>query len=366
MGSYGDYRSQVRSTLLAFLRSPARVTDSRPLRISVTRALATPTSPLSQHLKERFPHTRTAAREYSGVSGPLRIPRGTTDPGLIGTAFDIALRLLLVPQADVSVAFTGLTARRGLSATADVLRQLVKQLAPESQRDAHAHDQLARLAWVLGLSTTIYRTGRVDDSPLSRFRERRPTGSELLGLAGSVALAELCQLIDLASRSPISRVAATAHRLVSGPSFGSPQLLNADGDLILGDVLVDTKTSQGNQRSNGTWFSSVGRADLYQVLTYCLLDFDDRFAMRKVGFYAARYGELKVWTVEDFLEILSGGCATDLHDERERLRALLSAQVRSPSADSARRRLLHTLRQIPTGQTAPRHTKLPEDSPLDP
>jgi hypothetical protein len=42
-----------------------------------------------------------------------------------------------------------------------------------------------------------------------------------------------------------------------------------------------------------------------QVLGYAILDYGDRFGIRRLGFYLSRFGRLVTWTLDDLLALAS-------------------------------------------------------------
>jgi hypothetical protein len=70
------------------------------------------------------------------------------------------------------------------------------------------------------------------------------------------------------------------------PKFaGSKDIEGADADLILGDLLLEIKTVSKVR-------SSHYRAWLRQLLGYALLDYDDRYRIRRVGIWLTRQQQI--------------------------------------------------------------------------
>lgn len=79
---------------------------------------------------------------------------------------------------------------------------------------------------------------------------------------------------------------------VLNPTFfeGSMDVGGADGDLISGDALIDIKARMKPE---------VKADDLFQLLGYVLLDYEDMWAIRKVAVYLARQGRYLEWGLDE-------------------------------------------------------------------
>jgi hypothetical protein len=75
----------------------------------------------------------------------------------------------------------------------------------------------------------------------------------------------------------------------ANPIFaGSIAIGGADADFVIGDTVFELKTTK-------SFKASAIRAALLQLLGYSLLDYDDRFAIRRVGVYFARQEWVAAW-----------------------------------------------------------------------
>jgi hypothetical protein len=81
----------------------------------------------------------------------------------------------------------------------------------------------------------------------------------------------------------------------------------ADSDLIVGDLLIDVQGTVAPSR--------LGKQELFQLLGYALLDYDDEYGIRRLGFYLSRFGRLVTWPVEEYLALL--GCPRTLAELRK-------------------------------------------------
>src|SRR5262249_21359892 len=102
---------------------------------------------------------------------------------------------------------------------------------------------------------------------------------------------------------------------VLNPTFeGSPDVGGADADLILGDCLVEIKTTL-NPCWNRDW--------LYQLLGYVLLDYADHYQIRSIAIYLARQETIVRWPLKDVLTKTADGRALSLDQLRMSLKEVL-------------------------------------------
>jgi hypothetical protein len=167
-----------------------------------------------------------------------------------------------------------------------------------------AETTLARVCWVLNAWEGAYRGGHLDIEFTSN------DVPELLALASAPVVAELLALITRARTSgalthlrQLAANPAPGHALgIAGPVF-IPHW--ADGDLLLGDTLLDVKTVMHARDHPRT------AAWLQQLLAYTWLDGPDRYRIRRVGLYLARHGHLISWPIKTFTHTLLA--TTDPH-----------------------------------------------------
>jgi hypothetical protein len=97
-----------------------------------------------------------------------------------------------------------------------------------------------------------------------------------------------------------------------GPSFvGSPDVGGADGDAIVGGLLVEWKATRGDRRhSDGRRYCRLDGDTLHQLLGYLLLDYQDEFAIDTLALYSARYAYLVSWPIVELLTELVAGRST--------------------------------------------------------
>jgi len=102
--------------------------------------------------------------------------------------------------------------------------------------------------------------------------------------------------------------------------------MKADADFIAAGLLVEMKTTLGDERADGSRRAGLDGPTLQQMLGYLLLDFPDEFAVEEVGLYAARYGHLTTWRLPELLQELAGQ-PVDLAAERAAFHALLLGRL---------------------------------------
>jgi hypothetical protein len=290
----------------------------RPL----TGELADVRSPVRQFFDSRFSSgLRNVQGCYRQSAPALTVPpvqRTEADPRTVGTAADWLLRFLLHRRPALELAARGAVLcgaqrpRPGLSmlAALEELAQTLGMTRADFWQDRRSFDgpvtgnstepgHLARACWVLALLTEVYRGGPVVAwrGPLGRFRGRRPSVTELLGMAPPAAVSQLGRFRAVFESALLPALANRSGMWAIGPTFAGSALIAADADLVAGGLLADLKTSQK---------LSLGVTDMFQLLGYALLDFDDEFGISTVGTFSARYAYLASWDLGGLLGELAG------------------------------------------------------------
>lgn len=153
---------------------------------------------------------------------------------------------------------------------------------------------LNRYCVVLALFDEVFRTGRLQDSPLVRTPVKSAEG--LLDLVSEDWVDDLSAQSHLAFHTFKTRFDDGAN---CNPHFeGSCDVGGADGDLLLGGSIIEFKSTINPTAIKRFWWD--------QLLGYILLDYEDQLEMEKVGIYFARQGVLVEWALGDFLQSLSG------------------------------------------------------------
>lgn len=213
---------------------------------------------------------------------PLRCPPLGANPGLVGTAFDTALRVLL----------RGANRQMGRGDAPLVARLAALHMDPARVRtdvgdarsvlDAVAAgggfgDGEARAAVVLASYEVVARTGRYQD------------------LAGVVPDAAWRDVLALIRAVPLQAFAAQ-RQLVVGPLFRAARRVGgADADLLLDDALIEVKATKDLR---------LDRRSLQQLAAYLVLERlggipGSSEPVRRLGVYFARHGALHVLEVRE-------------------------------------------------------------------
>lgn len=311
------------------MQDPARL---RPL----TREIADTASPVRRFLDDHLSvGLRGAAGRYRSGAPALAVPPGTANPGTVGTAADWLLRLLTHPApshalplrgAEILDAFAGTVLTPGLMEIAGLLGM------PEPNRSLSAvtfigsvpgstaePELLARACWSLALFTEAFRTGPAMAGRhvfAERFQRAAPSAADLLALTPADALAQLGEFRGVFEHSLLPALAARRGTWALGPTFAGSHLMKADADLIAAGLLLELKTTSKAP--------ALARAEVFQVVGYALLDFDDAFALDTAALFSARYDYLAQWPLPELLEQLAGG-PVQLDELRAQFRGLLQA-----------------------------------------
>lgn len=282
--------------------------------------LADTASPVRKFFDERFTAgLREAQRHYREAAPSLvvpSVPHSDANPGTIGTAADWLLRFLVHPHPDLDLAMVGcancvsadiLVSRATLD---EVLRPLGMKPPDRPARSVMTFNgpcegtkaepaTLYRVCWALALLSEAYRGGPEVAvlGPLGRFRGQGVSAGDLLSLAPDAGLDQLAKLRQVFEASLLPTLAVRRGTWAVGPTFAGSEFMNADADLIAAGLLLGVKTTAKKP--------SLGVADLFQLLGYALLDYDDAFGIDAVGLFSARYGYLATWELDDFLNQLS-------------------------------------------------------------
>jgi hypothetical protein len=326
------------------------VPDQQWISGPLTCEIADVRSPVRQFLNERFTaELRPLQQQYRQAAPSLIIEpadKRDANPGTVGTAADWLLRFLLHPQPGLGLPFAGLAecAQAGLgllSAYAQVLAAIgiSGTAAADGLRSAaglgNAHtsncydgpaagstaepELLSRACWATALLTEAFRGGAdaALRGPLGLLAGKpKPAGEDLLALAPAAGLDQLRQFRQVFTSALVPRLAGRRGRWAAGPEFTGSALIGADADLIAAGLLLELKTSAAR--------FSLPVTDLFQVIGYALLDFDDEFGLTSLGIFSARYGRLTTWEISPLLCHLAGG-PVSLPRVRREFRGILLA-----------------------------------------
>jgi hypothetical protein len=310
--------------------------------MSLTSAIANRASPFSAFLEAELPKVRDLSAAFRAVRPPdgdaLRptAPEGVEPAwGTIGAAIDHRLRYAFADHGQPSESVeAGIQAapylapagaryviRQAGDELVEALHAMVAQRCPSDRTrpmllSAAAEDELARICYVMAWFEEARRSGRL--WPGTPLGDAGPdlVFDQMLAAVPDYAVADMAAQVQLAdSALSALRAACPPSRVHTGPVFaGSPDVGGADADMIIGDLLVDTKALAAPSR--------ISRRDFYQLIGYALLDYDDQFGIDRIGFYLSRFGQLITWQVAEYLTLL--GSQRPLTDLRKRCAAVLS------------------------------------------
>lgn len=270
----------------------------------LTAEVRDPRSHLSRFLRERFPDPRPIAADfYARLADASTIPPVPglgpelgNDAATIGVAFDRRLRYYLSVSPDPGLRIDP-TSPPGWAAFLASLGQTVQRIQPVRRRlDQASEDLLNRHCIVLARRDRLFPADAAAPSGAAFPRASpAPGAGALLALGDDRWLADL-RTLSWAAYDALGEL--LTQPAVLGPRFaGSRDAGGAEADLILGDCLVEVKTTV-----NPCW----RRAWLDQLLGYALLDYPDRYRIRSIGIYLARQATFLRWALDDVIATLSG------------------------------------------------------------
>ncbi len=264
------------------------------------------------------------------------MPRAEANPGTVGGAADWLLRFMVCPDPSVDLAVAGAAhlSPGMMMGVAEVAMLLGVTALPGTlsmggspvSGSAHAfigpgagtsvdQELLARGCWALALATEAFRSAQAAAmGPLAQFHGGPVTADALLALAPPAGIDQLTKFRHVFETALIPQLATRRGPWALGPTFsGSAMIGGADGDLIAAGLLLELKTSAK---------LTLAVKDLFQVIGYALLDFDDEYKLTEVGIFSARYAYLATWSVGGLLSELAG-CPASLQAARREFRQLL-------------------------------------------
>lgn len=251
------------------------------------------------------------------------------NPSTVGTAFDYRLRYDLHPfvcAETVAYATPRLLTRTGEKALVSLIDTFFRRTdvlvgrlnAHECELTDDDDVRITRACVVLALLEAVYRSGK--------WTHLLPVPTDLEELVPDEVVSDVVAL-HRSTRSALASIVGSIRtrsvRYVANPVFaGSVAVGGADADLLVGDTLLELKTTK---KLDG---SSL-RSALLQLLGYTLLDYDDIFGIRQVGAYFARQEYLRVWPVwqlvfpsTEVIAWVDAGVEPSPSDIAERLRKL--------------------------------------------
>lgn len=268
---------------------------------------------------ERLGITKPLQTAWRELGSPSILPPAGANPGTVGTALDYRLRnFFSVPDPDTLVAAQRVARlpEEGTAIKVDLrfrtigavlplrwktfakhLNDVVARADPVgNEPDDAAERELARCCLLLARFEAVFRGGRIAAGADLTALPPTATPEEQLAIIPQAAVDDAVALMRGAYGSDMC--ARFGQRFVANPTFaGSRAVGGADGDLIVGSTLVEVKT---------TVKPSLARAQIYQLVGYALLDWDDALGIAEVAFYSSRIPVMFGWPLEELLPTLSG------------------------------------------------------------
>jgi hypothetical protein len=281
--------------------------------MSLSTHLADRHSPVRRFVEDAFPiidSSKTGsplASELQGLLGLSNLPKVPTIPSgapasersLVGIALDYRIRYYFARfDLDDTVAAGGASvlsqerssacrrAAKAWASFADAHAQLLDRVQPEKKRLNSVDERdVARHCVLLAQYEQLFRAGPQIRSPLLTL-EPKAGAPELLARILEACVDDVCALSHAFEEDarPLFELPA-----VLNPNFrGSHDIGGADADLILGQTLFEIKTLTRLKMNDL-------REAMYQLLTYALLDYDDRYEIRSIAVYLTRHRD--IWTL---------------------------------------------------------------------
>ncbi|WP_328688168.1 UvrD-helicase domain-containing protein [Streptomyces phaeochromogenes] len=311
--------------------------------LPLTGQLQYPRSPMSVFLARHLPRTERVVGSYQQWSRALPptvqpMDERRPDYAALGRTIDYRLRLALGRGLGGAVT-TGVQLLGSTypleGAPAPDVRAALHTAGTRLLARLHAHldgavrlgdQELTRLCHVAGFYEAVYRNGVfARRRNLLAQADARTTLDQLTAAVPLYVLDDIAEQMELAERpfAPLRQL--PDEQRVCGPVFtGSSDLGGADADFIVGGLLIDCKATARPH--------TINRSAVQQLAGYLLLDYDDAYAIDRVGLYLSRQGGLITWSVPEFLSAL--GARVPLPRLRTQLRDHLRQAQRAASSKS--------------------------------
>lgn len=259
-----------------------------------------PKTSIGRYLRTNFPNVKPLQAEYKTLASDLVVDSLGANAGMVGTAADLIVRLILEPDSTPESALV-------LFPFNAIYHEVVNQLAGIGQSsDA---ELVARATWALALCVSAHRAG-ADRAPFvpGLVQSNDFSVDTMMNQADGSAIAELVKLKELLEERLIPKLTGP---LSLGPTFdlsrrGPAQRIAGEADLIAGGLLIDVKTTLAPKNGAGLRPDVLKADNLYQLLGYALLDYSNQYNIQRVGIYSARYGTLTEWPLERVTSLMSG------------------------------------------------------------
>jgi hypothetical protein len=281
-------------------------------------------SPLARFMRSSFPDVKNVSAAFDALrpsDSEALVPQVPDDVHVpwrtLNNAIDHRLRYGFshrgVPSESVErgiAAAWRLASRNSADAIKETADDLAAALAELVARERPVHrtrslalpteaeQALDRMCYALAWFEQVYRSRRL--WPSTPLGDAKPglTIEQLLKAVPGYAVDDIAAAARLAEASFAElRASCPPERIHAGPVLdGAADVGGAEADLIADDLLLEFKSTATP--------STLCAQDFYQVLGYLILDYRDRYGVRRLGFYLSRFGRIVTWTVEDYLAMI--------------------------------------------------------------
>lgn len=259
---------------------------------------------------------------------PLKVPLGAHGrAALVGTAFDYRVRLHLGADIGESAVLKRGIARMQLAGSrlGPSVDSAWAACAAKLLRETPTGDELtlSRASVVLAWLDAGSRSG-------GRWSDGMRSIAENIDRHDTPGWRHFAASVDEEIAGEVSalyrivRNRLPAEGAICGPTFaGSRAVGGADADLIVKNCLYEIKTTI-NPRDKLV-------EDFRQLIGYALLDWDDEYALSRIGFCYSRQAVCMTWPLDQLIVECTGSSSVDLQTLRRRFRALApkTASLRS-------------------------------------
>lgn len=299
------------------------------MRPIFTKLLADKQSHLARHLKTAYPATLELRKAVRAEAGDIIVAPGDAHAGTVGTAFDMLSGFLLIADhVPLDPAPTS-----GWRPVHALLTQHLIDIAHDTLPERETNHDFYKAVWVLAELGAIVRSGYSNpDGKLEAVIRAEPDGDALLNITPTDGVRQLRELEAVATEHLYPHL---RDPLTPSASFAAVRdIVQAESDLIAGDMLLDYKTGAGTpHKTTGARAFFPTDSDIYQILGYGLMDDpDDGYGINAVGLYAARYGFSTVWELPQLLGMVAGSHAVNLDAARASFRFALEADYEAANA----------------------------------
>jgi len=278
--------------------------------MSLTGLLGEKGSPLRAAFRQWLPYTPRFITELNREVAAVAPLIGTSlDPGLSGSAIDFRLRYYFgVQPLENTVAWHGAElmaealVEDEIETEADPVKVITevgsrllrfrtvgRALPEEAERD------FTRLCVVLAYFEQFARSGlSVLFDALAGGRVR--SLDDVLVLPQEEVVADVITMSQAFLKAQYPQL--VARNVILNPVFtGSGDVGGADADIIAGDSLIEFKSTAKARPFDGE--------DVYQLLSYPCLDYEEEYEIRRVGFSLVRRNFLREWDISQLVAVLS-------------------------------------------------------------